>query len=137
MHKLAQTCLIWNNLVSLSKISLMGHFSHSVFAKKYQFCIRIKKYWIIWFLNFTLLFNRPYLTETNKMHPKKLWPKLIFGTVIKPIEFSNISQNQPYLSRRGVQNNPWKLQKMPKSWTWMFWFPGGSNPHLIWQNTAP
>ena len=45
------------------------------------------------------------------MHPKKLWPKLIFGTVIKPIEFSNISQNQPYLSVRGVQNTPPKIAK--------------------------
>ena len=44
------------------------------------------------------LINRPYQTETNKMHPKKSWPKLIFGTVIKPIEFSNISKNQPNLS---------------------------------------
>ena len=43
-----QTCLIWKNLVSLSKISLMGHFSHSVLAKKYQFCIRIRKKWKIW-----------------------------------------------------------------------------------------
>ena len=42
--------------------------------------------------------NRPYQTETNKMHPIKSWPKLIFGTVIKPIEFSNISTNQPNLS---------------------------------------
>ena len=58
--------------------------------------------------------NRPYLTETNKMHPKKLWPKLIFGTVIKPIEFSNISQNQPYLSDRGVQNTPPKIAKNAK-----------------------
>ena len=58
--------------------------------------------------------NRPYLTETNKMHPKKLWPKLIFGTVIKPIEFSNISQNQPYLSNRGVQNTPLKIAKNAK-----------------------
>ena len=54
------------------------------------------------------------MTETNKMHPKKLWPKLIFGTVIKPIEFSNISQNQPYLSRRGVQNTPLKIAKNAK-----------------------
>ena len=61
-----------------------------------------------------MLLNRPYLTETNKMHPKKLWPKLIFGTVIKPIEFSNISQNQPYLSRRGVQNTPLKIAKNAK-----------------------
>ena len=60
------------------------------------------------------IFNRPYLTETNKMHPKKLWPKLIFGTVIKPIEFSNISQNQPYLSERGVQNTPPKIAKNAK-----------------------
>ena len=58
--------------------------------------------------------NRPYLTESNKMHPKKLWPKLIFGTVIKPIEFSNISQNQPYLSDRGVQNTPLKIAKNAK-----------------------
>ena len=54
------------------------------------------------------------MTETNKMHPKKLWPKLIFGTVIKPIEFSNISQNQPYLSERGVQNTPLKIAKNAK-----------------------
>ena len=26
----------------------MGHFSHSVLAKKYQFCIRIRKKWKIW-----------------------------------------------------------------------------------------
>ena len=32
----------------MSKISLMGHFSHSVLAKKYQFCIRIRKKWKIW-----------------------------------------------------------------------------------------
>ena len=54
------------------------------------------------------------MTETNKMHPKKLWPKLIFGTVIKPIEFSNISQNQPNLSTRGVQNTPLKIAKNAK-----------------------
>ena len=65
-------------------------------------------------LNSFFLLNRPYLTETNKMHPKKLWPKLIFGTVIKPIEFSNISQNQPYLSKRGVQNTPLKIAKNAK-----------------------
>ena len=48
------------------------------------------------------------------MHPKKLWPKLIFCTVMKPIEFSNISQNQPYLSERGVQNTPPKIAKNAK-----------------------
>ena len=48
------------------------------------------------------------------MHPKKLWPKLIFGTVIKPIEFSNISQNQPFLSNWGVQNTPLKIAKNAK-----------------------
>ena len=45
---------------------------------------------------------------------KVWWPKLIFGTVIKPIEFSNISQNQPYLSWRGVQNTPLKIAKNAK-----------------------
>ena len=45
---IAQTCLIWNNLVSFCKISLVGHFSCSVFAKKYQFCVRIRKWWKIW-----------------------------------------------------------------------------------------
>ena len=48
------------------------------------------------------------------MHPKKSWPKLIFGIVIKPIEFSNISQNQPNLSVRGVQNTPPKISKIAK-----------------------
>jgi len=47
---------------------------------------------------FIFMLNRPYQTETNKMHPKKSGPKLIFGTVIKPIDFSNISLNQPNLS---------------------------------------
>ena len=63
---------------------------------------------------FFLSLNRPYQTETNNMHPKKSWPKLIFGTVIKPIEFSNISQNQPNLSVRGVQNTPPKISKIAK-----------------------
>ena len=44
-HKLAQNRLIWNILVGLSKISLMGYFSHSIFVKKYKFYITIKKYW--------------------------------------------------------------------------------------------
>ena len=47
-HKLVQTCLIWNNLVSFCKISLVGYFPHSVFAKNYQFCIRIRRWWKIW-----------------------------------------------------------------------------------------
>ena len=34
-------------MVSFCKISLVGYFSHSVFAKKYQFCIRIRKIWKI------------------------------------------------------------------------------------------
>ena len=47
-NKLAQNRLIWNILVGLSKISNMGHFSHSVFVKKYKFQIRIEKYGNIW-----------------------------------------------------------------------------------------
>ena len=47
-NKLAQNCLIWNILIGLSKISHMGHFSHSVFVKKYKFQIRIEKYWDVW-----------------------------------------------------------------------------------------
>ena len=74
--------------------------------------------------------NRPYLTETNKMHPKKLWPKLIFGTVIKPIEFSNISQNQPYLSDRGVQNTPPKIAKNAKKLNMHALVPRGFEPTL-------
>ena len=72
--------------------------------------------------------NRPYLTETNKMHPKKLWLKLIFGTVIKPIEFSNISQNQPYLSVRGVQNTPPKIAKNAKKLNMHALVPRGIEP---------
>ena len=78
-----------------------------------------------------LTLNRPYLTESNKMHPKKLWPKLIFGTVIKPIEFSNISQNQPYLSNRGVQNTPLKIAKNAKKLNMNVMVLRGSNPHLF------
>ena len=74
------------------------------------------------------MLNRPYLTETNKMHPKKLWPKLIFGTVIKPIEFSNISQNQPYLSDRGVQNTPPKIAKNAKKLNMHALVPRGFEP---------
>ena len=44
-NKLAQNRLIWNTLIGLSKISLMGYFSHSIFVKKYKFYIRIQKYW--------------------------------------------------------------------------------------------
>ena len=46
-NKLAQNRLIWNILVGLTKISLMGYFSHSIFVKKYKFHIRIKKYQLI------------------------------------------------------------------------------------------
>ena len=46
-HKLVQDRLIWNILVGLTKISLMGYFSHSIFDKKYKFHIRIKKYQLI------------------------------------------------------------------------------------------
>ena len=47
-HKLAQNCLIWNIFVVLSKISLMGHFFHSVFVKKYKFHIKTLKNWEMW-----------------------------------------------------------------------------------------
>ena len=42
-NKLAQNCLIWNILIGLSKISLMGYFSHSIFVNKYKYHIRIEK----------------------------------------------------------------------------------------------
>ena len=47
-RKLAQNRLIWNIFVVLSKISLMGHFSHSVFVKKYKFHIKTLKNWEMW-----------------------------------------------------------------------------------------
>ena len=46
--KLAQNRLICNISVVLSKISLMRHFSCSVFVKKYNFHIRTLKNWKIW-----------------------------------------------------------------------------------------
>ena len=55
--KHVQTRLIWNNLVSLSKTSLMGHFSQSIFVKEYQFYVRIEKYGELWMLKITLLIN--------------------------------------------------------------------------------
>ena len=42
-NKLAQNRLIWNILIGLSKISLLGYFSHSIFVKKYKFHIRIER----------------------------------------------------------------------------------------------
>ena len=46
-NKLAQNCLIWNILVGLSKILLMGYISHSIFVREYKFYIRIEIYWEI------------------------------------------------------------------------------------------
>ena len=65
------------------------------------------------------------------MHPKKLWPKLIFGTVIKPIEFSNISQNQPYLSKRGVQNTALKIAKNAKKLNMIVMVSKGIEPKPV------
>ena len=36
----AQTCLIWNNLTSITKNSHTGHFSHSVFITELEFLIK-------------------------------------------------------------------------------------------------
>ena len=44
-NKLAQNRLIWNILVGLSKILLMGYISHSIFVRKCKFSIRIEIYW--------------------------------------------------------------------------------------------
>ena len=44
-NKLAQNRLIWNVLVVLTKISLLGYFSHSV--KQYKFHIRIKEHQLV------------------------------------------------------------------------------------------
>ena len=60
-------------------------------------------------LNTACLLNRGSGRKSGKMHPKKSWPKLIFCTVIVPIENSNILENQPNLSTREVQNTPPKI----------------------------
>ena len=118
-NKLTQNCLIWNILIGLSKISLMGHFSHSIFVKKYKFHIRIEtcreikifeihcplkcliarwisKFFIYWYF-LILIWNLYYLTKIE-------WEKCPISDIFdKPIKIFQIRRFCASLR----DNKPW------------------------------
>ena len=118
-NKLAQNRLIWNILIGLSKISLMGCFSHSIFVKKYKFHIKIEtcreikiyeiycppkcliarwisKIFIYWYF-LILIWNIYFLTKIE-------WEKYpISDTLDKPIKIFQIRRFCASL----CNNKPW------------------------------
>ena len=127
-NKLAQNRLIWNILVGLSKILLMGYISHSIFVRKCKFHIRIEIYWEIkifeidcppiyliarWiskiFINWyflILIWNLYFLTKIE-------WEKYPISDILdKPIKIFQIRRFCASL----FDNKPWPFLVSKATW---------------------
>ena len=118
-NKLAQNRLIWNILVGLTKIPLMGYISHSIFVKKYKFHIRIRKYQLIKIFEIHLaikhlrgqwiskIFISPYfwiLTQNLYFLTKTEWEKCPISDILDKLTklfqirqvWTSLCDNEPY-----------------------------------------
>ena len=77
-----QNHLIWNIFIVLSKISVMGYFSHSIFVKKYKFHIRIKKYQLIKIFEIHLAIKYIVGWVQDWCTLTKLLPHIIYACII-------------------------------------------------------
>ena len=127
-NELTQNLLIWNILIGLSKISLMGYISHSIFVRKCKFHIRIEIYWEIkifeidcppiyliarWiskiFINWyflILIWNLYFLTKIE-------WEKYPISDILdKPIKIFQIRRFCASL----FHNKPWPFLVSKATW---------------------